>query len=107
MSLLQPLLRQLLYVIDLVGPDHVGLGLDYVFDSDELNDYLHLIRRSSRRPRIADGIGMVAPEALGAIAEGLARDNLTDAQIRGIFGENWLSVARASGDSGLDEGRRS
>jgi hypothetical protein len=36
---------------------------------------------------------MIEPEALPAIAEDLARDNLTDAQIRGILGENWLRVA--------------
>jgi membrane dipeptidase len=36
---------------------------------------------------------MVEPEAMRAIAEGLARDNLTDAQICGILGENWLRIA--------------
>jgi membrane dipeptidase len=35
----------------------------------------------------------VEPEAMDEIAEGLARDNLTDTQIRGILGENWLRIA--------------
>jgi hypothetical protein len=35
----------------------------------------------------------VEPEATFAIAEGLARDHLTDAQISAILGENWLRVA--------------
>jgi hypothetical protein len=41
----------------------------------------------------AGGVGMVEPEALGAIAEGLAGDNLTDVQIRGILRENWPRIA--------------
>jgi membrane dipeptidase len=36
------LLRQLRYVIDLVGAEHVGFGLDYVFDRAELDEYVSL-----------------------------------------------------------------
>jgi microsomal dipeptidase-like Zn-dependent dipeptidase len=36
---------------------------------------------------------MVAPEAFLAIAEGLARANFRDEQIRGVLGENWLRIA--------------
>lgn len=93
-NLLQPLLRQLRYVIDLVGAEHVGLGLDYVFDRAELDEYVRLNPTIfPAGTKITGGMGMVEPEALGAIAEGLARDNLTDAQIRGILGENWLRIA--------------
>jgi membrane dipeptidase len=92
-NLVERLLRQLRYVIDLIGPEHVGLGLDYVFDTAELDDYVR--NNPNLFPAGVDGAGMktVEPEAMGAIAEGLARDNLTDAQIRGILGENWLRVA--------------
>jgi membrane dipeptidase len=87
-------LRQLRYVINLVGPEHVGLGLDYVFDVSELEDYLRLNPAlfapgtENPGPRAT-----IEPEAIGEIAEGLARDNLTDPQIRGILGENWLRIA--------------
>lgn len=90
----EALLRQLRYVIDLIGPEHVGLGLDYVFDRTELDEYVRLnpaIFPASMR--VAGGMSMVEPEALGVIAENLARDNLTDAQIRGVLGENWLRIA--------------
>lgn len=88
------LLRQLRYVIDLVGADHVGIGLDYVFDVSEIEEAVR------RNPALfAPGTqtdskrATVEPEAISEIAEGLARDNLTDSQIAGILGENWLRVA--------------
>lgn len=93
-NLVAQLLRQMRYVIDLVGAEHVGLGLDYVFDRMELDEYV--LANPGIFPAgmaIAGGMGMVEPEALGEIAEGLGRDNLTDAQIRGILGENWLRIA--------------
>lgn len=90
--LVDRLLRQLRYVIDLVGPEHVGLGLDYVFDRSSLEENVR--RNPSVYPAdIAGGLAMIDPEALGAIADRLARDALSDAQIHGILGENWLRVA--------------
>lgn len=89
------LLRQLRYTIDLVGPEHVGLGLDYVFDRAELDEY---VRTNPGLFPIGltagGGLAMVEPESLESIANGLARDNLTDEQISGILGGNWLRVAR-------------
>jgi membrane dipeptidase len=88
------LLRQLRYVIDLVGASHVGLSLDYAFDRAELDEFLRL-NPTLFPPGLdaAAGIPMLEPEAFGEIAEGLARDNLTDEQIRGILGHNWLRIA--------------
>jgi membrane dipeptidase len=91
-NLVERLLRQLRYVIDLVGAEHVGLGLDYVFDRTELDEYLRL-HPALFPPGIDRVAGMIEPEAVVEIAEGLARDNLTDSQIRGILGENWLRIA--------------
>jgi membrane dipeptidase len=88
------LLNQLRYVVDLVGADHVGLGLDYVFDLAELDEYVRAY--PTLFPPGLDqggGMGMVSPEALGTLAEALAKSNFTDAQIRGVLGENWLRIA--------------
>ena len=93
-KLVPRLLRQLRYVIDLVGASHVGLSLDYTFDRAELDDFMRL--NPTLFPaglEAGAGIPMVEPEAFGEIAEGLARDNLTDGQIRGILGQNWLRIA--------------
>jgi len=93
-NLVEHLLRQLRYVVDLIGPEHVGLGLDYVFDRAEMDESVRL-NPTLFPPGMdtAGGMSMVEPEAIGAIAEGLAKDNLNDVQIRGILGENWLRIA--------------
>ncbi len=93
-NLVERLLEQIRYVVDLVGAEHVGLGLDYVFDCSELDEYLR--QSPSFFPPgidVAGGMGMVAPEAIGAVVEGLARANFNDTHIRQILGENWLRIA--------------
>jgi membrane dipeptidase len=93
-QVVERLVRQLRYVIDLVGPRHVGLGLDYVFDLNEME--AHVKAHPELYPagtRTGATRGAVAPEALSEIAEALAADNLTDEDIRGILGENWLRIA--------------
>jgi membrane dipeptidase len=93
-KLVASLLRQLRYVIDRVGTSHVGLSLDYAFDRSELEEFLRH-NPTLFPPGIgsASGLPMIEPEAIGEIAEGLARDNLTEEQIRGILGHNWLRIA--------------
>jgi membrane dipeptidase len=94
-DVVEHLLRQIRYVVDLVGAAHVGLGLDYVFDRTDLDSYVQ--QNPELFPPEINGtgsMGMVEPEALCAIAEGLADDNLNDGEIRGILGENWLRIAR-------------
>jgi membrane dipeptidase len=93
-DLVASLLRQLRYAIDLIGAEHVGLGLDYVFDRAELDAFVRANPALFPSHVNIDGrMGMIGPEAFPAIAEGLARDNLREDQIRGVLGENWLRVA--------------
>ena len=96
-NLVERMLAHLRYAIDLVGPEHVGLSLDYVFDRQELAEYVR------NNPKLfsgvvdagAEAVPMVPPEAIPQIAEGLAKDGLRDREISGVLGENWLRVARA------------
>jgi membrane dipeptidase len=89
----EALLRQLHYLLDLVGPEHVGLGLDYVFDQEELA--AHVKQNPASYPAGVDaGLAMVAPEAIPQIAESLACANMTDEAIRAVLGGNWLRIAK-------------
>jgi membrane dipeptidase len=88
-------LKHLEYVVELIGPEHVGLGLDYVFDQAELNDYIRV------HPEIypaAKGYGagmvMIEPERIPVIADALLQRGYTDAHVQGILGHNNLRVAR-------------
>lgn len=86
------LVRQLRYVIDLVGADHVGLGLDYVFDTDELN--AHVRSNPALFPGgVSEDFPILGPEVFDDIAEGLTQAKLSENEIRGVLGENWLRVA--------------
>jgi membrane dipeptidase len=83
------------YVAALVGPEHVGLGLDYVFDPSELDTYI----RSSPDlfpPEMGYGAGipMVGPERFPIIAEALLKRGYSEENIRGILGHNNLRVAQ-------------
>src|SRR3546814_5313294 len=68
-TLFKTYLRHVRYIADLVGTQHVGLGLDYVFDNKELDEYV------TSSPHIfppalgyAAGIRMVEPDRIPAIA---------------------------------------
>jgi membrane dipeptidase len=89
-DLVNQFLSHLHYAVDLVGAEHVGLGLDCVFDRAEADE------DRSRNPTLyPPGLDnrMLEPEAVGAIVEALGRSGLTDEQIRAILGENWLRIA--------------
>lgn len=95
----ETLLRHIDYVAQLVGPEHVGLGLDYVYDQPALvadfMDHPSWIpdQRLSGGHSFAD-IRHVPPERLPEITEGLLARGYSERDVRGILGENWLSVAR-------------
>ncbi|MDM4769945.1 dipeptidase [Solimonas sp. SE-A11] len=89
-------LRHVRYVADLVGPQHVGIGLDYVFDRQELDDFV------TGNPQIfppalgyGAGIRMVEPERIPVIADALLASGWSDADLQGFLGTNNLRVARA------------
>jgi len=88
-DLVAALVRHVRYVVELVGPDHVGLGLDYVFDRNDLDENPGL-----QPAGIDASLAMIEPEAMPEIVEGLCGLGLNDSAIRGILGENWLRVAR-------------
>lgn len=90
------ILRNLDYVAQLVGADHVGLGLDYMFKSSELDDPGR--GGTDMWPRewgYGRGSGFAPPEVIPEIVAGLERLGYPATAIRGILGENLLRVADA------------
>jgi len=87
--------RHFEYVADLVGPEHVGLGLDYVFDTAELEAFLHANPHLfPAEEGYAAGLHMIEPERIPEIVEHLARRGHDDDTIRMFLGGNLLRVAR-------------
>ena len=91
----ETLLRHIDYAAQLVGPQHVGLGLDYVFDVSELEEYVQ--KHPEKFPAEVRQPGaylQVDPERFPAIAEGLLKMGYSEADVQGIMGHNNLRVAR-------------
>lgn len=90
------LVRHIDHIAQLVGPQHVGLGLDVVFYQDfmtQLYDASPLMaQRGYPRPPWAD----VKPEALPELVEALMRRGYDKDAIIGVLGENFLRVAAAN-----------
>jgi membrane dipeptidase len=87
------LLRHVDYAVQLIGPQHVGLGLDYVFDLSDLDEYVK--RDPGRFPAAISNPGaytQVEPERFAIIAERLLK-TYSDAEVQGIMGHNNLRVA--------------
>ena len=92
----ETLLRHIEYAVELIGPEHVGLGLDYVFDQKELDDYLRDNTDVFPPEKgYATGIAMIEPERVPRIAAALLQRGYGEADVQGILGHNNLRVARA------------
>ena len=79
---------------NLVGPQHVGLGLDYVYDLETFETFV--ARMPDKYPPESGYLEMrqLEPEETPRITEELLRRGYQEREIRGILGENWLGVCR-------------
>jgi membrane dipeptidase len=91
----EALVRAVDYAVSVVGAQHVGVGLDYVFDRDELNAYLE--QHGDTFP--ADGytdfgpMRFVSPSQLPELTAALLQLGYRNADVRAILGGNFLRVA--------------
>ena len=87
--------RHIDHAVQQGGPAHVGLGLDYVFDMQELDDYLATMKQTFPEGLGYDeGVKFVPPEQIAEIVEGLLARNYAEADVQGILGGNLMRVAR-------------
>jgi membrane dipeptidase len=94
-DLVAAMARHLDHAVQLVGPHHVGLGLDHVFDTAELEGFLETMKETFP-PELGyeHALRMVAPEDLERLVELLLGWGYADEDLRAILGGNWLRVAR-------------
>ena len=87
--------RHIDHMVQLVGPDHVGLALDYVFDQEELAQFLKAMPNIIPLDRSLAGqtMKMAPPEALLPIAEMMVAHGYPDGAVAAILGGNWRRVA--------------
>nr|WP_302054137.1 membrane dipeptidase [Sphingomonas tagetis] len=87
------------YLIDLAGPDHVGLGLDYGFPVDA-GDLGELVANNPQFWPADQGYfdfhpEFVSPAQLADLIEEMLLRGYDDSVVRGVLGGNFLRVAQA------------
>ena len=85
-----------IYVADLVGSQHVGMGLDYVRRDDSLGS---LLSGNTNYWPSGNGydrmLAFMSPDVLPRITEMLLSRGLSEDEVTGILGQNLLAVAQA------------
>jgi membrane dipeptidase len=88
------LIRHIDHAVELVGPDHVGIGTDFPFDQADFDrefaENAELFPESYRR---WGPIRFLPPEGLSPLATALSARGYPEGAIRGILGGNFLRVA--------------
>lgn len=83
------------HMVQLVGPRHVGIGLDYVYDQETL--FRELQAAQGIWPPgygYGPGILFLEPEALPKVTERLLARGYDEGDVRAILGGNFLRVAQ-------------
>lgn len=89
------MVRHIDHAIQLIGADHVGLGLDYVFDMQELADFVRdMHAKYPDNPDYLEPMQFVPPEQLSEIVAGLFSLGYTDAQLEQVLGGNHMRIAQ-------------
>ncbi len=87
-------IRHIDYCVDLVGIDHVGISLDFVYDLASTY-VIGLELAGGKLPedgRYSADMPIVQPEQFPHITEGLLKRGYKDDDILKILGQNWLRI---------------
>jgi len=95
------------YIANLVGPEHVGIGLDYTYDptltTKRVKQYAYLYAPYGTLEDYNyhhDVMRSMQPEAISDIAETLLHRGYGEENIRGILGGNCIRVMQANWEAG-------
>ncbi len=87
--------RHIDHIAELIGPEHVALGLDFVY----FDDLMMQVYRANKDTMFPNGYPPPPwqywpPERIVELVDALLRHGYTEQNVRGILGENFLRVAR-------------
>ncbi|GAA4113643.1 dipeptidase [Aminobacter aganoensis] len=86
------------YLLDVAGPAHVGIGLDYAFPVD-MAGIQEILAANPQFWPLSEGYGTTPtvyaePAQLAEMTEILLRRGHSDGTVRGVLGDNFLRLAR-------------
>lgn len=88
------MVRHIDYVANLVGTEHVGIGLDYAFNDTEVQEFVKAHPEVYPPDKYPHGIGMMPPERIPQIADRLLQQGYREEDLRNILGGNHMRIAR-------------
>jgi len=94
LATLDMLIDHAAYIADLVGPAHVGLGFDFADEDEEDYVYFGYDERYIPKPPWIWPSGIAGHAEAGNIAPALRGRGFSEAETRGVLGENFLRVFR-------------
>ena len=90
----ETLFRHLDYIVQMVGAEHSGLGLDYVFEAEPLNAYMRA--RPDEWPDAKDpdwpGIVTAVPEHVLILTDLMLKAGYPDQAVKNVLGENYVRI---------------
>jgi membrane dipeptidase len=91
---LEDLLRQIDYMTERIGPDHVGIGLDAVLHTSGLGTALPRNRNYWPENQYPNAVSeFFLPEIFPQLTQGLLDRGYSEADIQGILGDNFRRLA--------------
>ena len=95
--IVEQVFRNIDYYCELVGPAHVGLGTDFLYDIEDMKRYMRNI--DSPASGGYDNIGdQFEPELLPSLVQRMLSAGYAEDDISGILGANYLRVSRSDGN---------
>jgi membrane dipeptidase len=89
--------RHVDYMVQMVGPDHVGIGMDTVFDGDAISDWMR--GRAEEWPDATNpawpGVRFAIPEELVRLTDCMLSAGYSERAIRNILGLNYIRICRS------------
>ncbi len=81
------------YVVQLIGSEYVGIGLDCVFDHEEIQSFIDSNPKTFPEELGFNNVAVAQPEQFSEIPELLNRRGYSERDINNILGLNFLRVA--------------
>lgn len=90
---IEAMVEQIDYVAEKVGWQYVGIGLDYVFDENEIHDFVQRFPHIFPPDKNYGSVEFLPPEELKYLPELLQHKGYTSEMITGILRKNFYRVA--------------